>query len=126
MDTRKKACPNASCRTYMKKKFNANVNYCPECGTKLVYVCKAYGCFKPLDKNQLNDPRHKYCKEDESKHQQNIAKIQACLKKGAAVGGAVVAVVAKPALKELQDGGAEIAKQAAQKAVRVAKNVIKK
>ena len=47
MDSRKKACSNELCKTYKNKKFNSKINYCPECGTKLIYVCKTHKCYKP-------------------------------------------------------------------------------
>lgn len=66
MDLRKKACPNECCKTHRKKKFNSKVNYCPECGAKLIYVCKAHGCFKPLDEAE---PEHSYCNECRTKRE---------------------------------------------------------
>ena len=66
MDLRKKACPNECCKTHRKKKYSAKINYCPECGEKLIYVCKAHGCFKPLDEAE---PEHSYCRECRTKRE---------------------------------------------------------
>lgn len=42
-----KGCPNGGCRLHIKKQFfKDNVNYCSECGEKLVYVCR--DCYKEL------------------------------------------------------------------------------
>ncbi len=49
MDSRKKACLMNVVRHTEKRNIVQKINYCPECGEKLIYVCKAHGCFKPLD-----------------------------------------------------------------------------
>ncbi|MBR4896230.1 MAG: hypothetical protein IKZ41_07370 [Clostridia bacterium] len=44
-DRRKKGCPNSSCeRNKNKVKLPATEEYCPKCGTNLVYVCKKCFC----------------------------------------------------------------------------------
>lgn len=120
MDLRKKACPNECCKTYRKKKYSVKVNYCPECGEKLIYVCKAHGCFKPLDETE---PDHSYCHGCQTKRDDLKEKIKDGAKKGAKAAGAVVVV---PAVKVIQKDGAKIVEQVAHKAVNVAAEVINK
>ena len=50
-----------------KKTFKSNINFCPECGSKLVAVCKTKNCYQVLD-----DPETVYCalcraKQDDQK-----------------------------------------------------------
>lgn len=120
MDLRKKACPNEFCKTHRKKKFNSKVNYCPECGEKLIYVCKSHGCFKPLDEAE---PEHSYCNECRTKREDRKENVKAVAKKGAK---SVSVVVIAPAVKVIQKDGAKLAEQVAHKAVNVAAEVIKK
>lgn len=120
MDLRKKACPNEFCKTHRKKKFNSKVNYCPECGEKLIYVCKSHGCFKPLDEAE---PEHSYCNECRTKREDRKENVKAVAKKRAK---AVSVVVIAPAVKVIQKDGAKLAEQVAHKAVNVAAEVIKK
>lgn len=119
MDLRKKACPNECCKTHRKKKFNSKVNYCPECGAKLIYVCKEHGCFKPLDEAE---PEHSYCNECRTKRENRKEQAIDVTKKGAQV----VAVVAVPAIKVLKKEAPKIAEQVAEKAINVAAEAIKK
>ena len=102
-----------------KKKFNSKVNYCPECGEKLIYVCKSHGCFKPLDEAE---PEHSYCNECRTKREDRKEKAIKKKKKGAEVAG----FVAVPAIKVLKKEAPKIAEQVAEKAVNVAAEVIKK
>lgn len=120
MDLRKKACPNEFCKTHRKKKFNSKVNYCPECGEKLIYVCKAHGCFKPLDEAE---PEHSYCRECRTKREDRKENVKTVAKKGAK---AVSVVVIAPTIKVIQKDGAKLAEQVAHKAVNVAAEAIKK
>lgn len=119
MDLRKKACPNEFCKTHRKKKFNSKINYCPECGEKLIYVWKAHGCFKPLDKAE---PEHSYCHGCQTDRDDRKEKVIYVAKKGAQV----VGVVAVPAIKVLQKEAPKIAEQVAEKAINVAAEAIKK
>lgn len=120
MDSRKKACPNELCKTYKNKKFNSKINYCSECGTKLIYVCKTHKCYKPLDETQ---PGHEYCRECEANRQDRRDKAVALAKKG---GGAVAAAVVVPALQVVDKKGGALAKEVAGKGMDVVINVVKK
>lgn len=104
---------------HIEKKYSAKINYCPECGEKLIYVCKAHGCFKPLDETE---PKHSYCRGCQTDRDDRKEKAIDVAKKGAQVAG----VVAIPAMKALQKEAPKIAEQVAQKAVNVAAEAIKK
>ena len=119
MDSRKKACPNELCKTYKNKKFNSKINFCPECGTKLIYVCKTHKCYKPLDETQLG---HEYCRECEANRQDRHDKAVALAKKG----GAVASVVVVPALQVVNKKGGALVKEVAGKGMDVVINVVKK
>ena len=124
MDTRKKACPNEGCKTHKKKKYPSKINYCPECGTELVYVCKSHNCYKELD-DSLQD--HDYCFECETERNDRKDKVIEAAKK---VGGGVAAfagvALIEPAKKALQKEGGALAKDAVKKGVDLAKNIVKK
>ena len=120
MDTRKKACPNELCKTYQNKKFNSKINYCPECGTKLVYVCKSHKCYKLLD---LTAPNHEYCQSCEAIRQDKKDKAVELAKKG---GKAIAAAVVVPAVKVVEKKGGLLAKEVAGKGMDVVINVVKK
>lgn len=119
MVSRKKACPNEECATYKKQKYNSKINYCPECGTKLIYVCKEHKCFKPLDDKKDAE----YCYECEMKRADKRDKVIAGAKKaGAGLGVVFVA----PFVKTIQKDAGKIAQKAGHAAVGVATEFIKK
>lgn len=94
MDTRKKACPNEKCDLYKKKKFPNTTNYCPNCGEKLVFVCKAINCYKPIEDI---GPKHSVCEECEAKRKDKIDNV---VKGGKKVVGAAVGIVVTVFSKE--------------------------
>ena len=62
-DTRKKGCPNEACGKHQSQyKYNAEDNFCTECGSPLVFVCAR--CFAEIADE---GPEHKYCAECEAK-----------------------------------------------------------
>ena len=80
-----KGCPNGGCTAHKKKTlFKDSMNYCPQCGAELAAVCKSKGCYTFLD-----DPSRKLCARCEAKHADRVDGMK---KKGAAAGGAVLAV----------------------------------
>ncbi len=121
-DNRKKGCPNLNC-TYNKDKTfqKADVNFCPKCGTPLVFVCTK--CFCEIENS---GPEHKICAHCEAKAGQSKDKIKDGLKKAGqvagsaalAVGSAVVAKALPQAKKVVVDKGAKVA-------VDVVKHIIK-
>lgn len=65
-DRRKKGCPNESCERHQKKiMLNATEEYCPKCGTKLIYVCSK--CFREIEDI---DPKHRICSLCEAEGQE--------------------------------------------------------
>ena len=120
MDSRKKACPNESCKTYKKQKYSSKINFCPECGTELIYVCKSTKCFKPLD---TNNHGHLYCFECDTKRKDQRDKAIDVAKKGFAAVGAVVVI---PFAKALEKDAGKMAQKAAHGAFDAAVNIVKK
>lgn len=108
-DTRKKKCPNEKCDFNLKDKvFSNNVNYCPNCGSKLIFVCKK--CHKEIE--DLG-PEHALCNRciaDKTAKKQKVEdKVKNTTEKivGIAVGAVVFPVVAG-AKKIAKDKGGEI------------------
>lgn len=120
MDNRKKACTNENCKTYKKSKYSSKTNYCPECGTQLIFVCKSHNCFKPLD---ISQPKHPFCVECETKRQDFLDKAVDNGKKAAATAFAFVAV---PVVNVVKKEGKKLIEGAAKDAVKAAKEKIKK
>lgn len=70
-DRRKKGCPNPECKyNTKKKKFDSDVNFCPNCGAPLVLVCAK--CFGPLEDK---GPSHTLCGFCEAVEQKKIEKL---------------------------------------------------
>ena len=66
IDKRKKGCPNESCERHQKKiMLKATEEYCPKCGTKLIYVCSK--CFREIEDI---DPKHRICSLCEAEGQE--------------------------------------------------------
>ena len=83
IDRRKKGCPNENCEMHKKKKMQTLENdYCPKCGTKLVYVCMK--CFKQIEDN---GPKHRICSLCDAKEEEKKQKMINGIKY---VGGAAV------------------------------------
>ena len=106
---RVKGCLNVDCIEYSKRtKFKEDSFYCSKCGNKLVYVCPS--CYKAL-----GDRNDKFCIDCINK--KNVAKEK---RKDSMKAMAVVVVKNKDAIKKV------VNKENINKAVKVAKNVIKK
>ncbi len=87
IDKRKKGCPNESCERHQKKiMLKATEEYCPKCGTKLIYVCAK--CFREIEDI---DSKHRICSLCEAEGQE---KKDAAAGKAKNAGKAVVGVVA--------------------------------
>ncbi len=100
-DKRKKGCPNECCEIHVRKvKHKAEINYCPICGTELLYVCSK--CFSEIENI---DEKHRICAlckaEYEEKHRGRVEKLKS--------GGKLVATTALPLIlnnvKKLVDKG---------------------
>ena len=118
IDGRKKGCPNEECERHQKKiKMKATDEFCPKCGTRLVYVCSK--CFTEIENI---DPKHKICKLCEAKEQQlknNVAK------KAKAAGGVAAAGVGAVAVKAYKKVTKDAENYAVNKAVKVVENAVK-
>lgn len=125
-DRRVKGCPNEECVMHLdKKKIDADDEFCPKCGTKLIYVCAK--CFTEIEDLGL---KHKKCKRCEAETEAKKEKAKDIAKgaagkvgaAGVAVGSAIVAGMQKEGVKQAATVGKEVVK----KAVEVVPKVIKK
>lgn len=123
LDRRKKICPNTECIN-SKTKFKANVKHCPECGAKLVYVCKERKCFKQIEDR---GPSHALCDLCQAKHDDDA---QARLDKVKAVAGtggkAALGVVISVGAAVLSRVDKEVVDNLSDKAVDIVNRVLKK
>ncbi len=62
-DTRKKGCPNIECVINKEeKKLKNDMDFCPKCGTKLIYVCSNKDCYNELTSEKFKDTICNECK----------------------------------------------------------------
>ena len=121
-DRRKKGCPNEACERHQKKiMLKATEEYCPKCGSKLIYVCAK--CFREIVDI---DPKHKICSLCEA---EGLEKRDAALDKAKKVGkgaaGLVVPVVIKAGGKIVKDLQNDAVKKIVKGVGAAAKKVIK-
>ena len=77
-DRRKKGCPNEECERHQNKvKLKATEEFCPKCGTPLIFVCAK--CFREIEDI---DPKHRICKLCEAKQEEKRAEIVKKVKRG--------------------------------------------
>lgn len=121
-DNRKKGCPNLDCSYNKDKNFQkADVNYCPKCGTPLVFVCAK--CFCEIEDR---GPEHKICAHCEAKADQNVDRIKDGLKKaGQIAGSAALAIGSAVAAKALPQVKKIVVDKGAKVAVDVVKHIVK-
>lgn len=104
VDKRVKGCPNENCSLHKEKlKQKPDMNYCPMCGEKLVFVCAK--CFCEIENIDYD---HRICALCEVKRSQKKGAVAGAAKDGAkAVGklalGVAVGVGGK-AIPQLQKG----------------------
>lgn len=121
-DRRKKGCPNMACIKNSKKiRQTADFDYCPKCGTKLVFVCEK--CFAEIEDT---NSKHRICKLCEVKAKEKNQKIVGGIKTGAkktsfAVIGVTAPVVTGIVGKVVKDGQ----KGAIQAGVKIIENTAK-
>ena len=85
-------CPNPDCPSFKhQKKYKADVEVCPECGSELAHVCRAKGCYTVVE-----DPSDAYCLACKAKRADKKDKRK---KAAAGVGGGVAAVGIPAAVK---------------------------
>ncbi|MFR7984128.1 MAG: hypothetical protein ACLU9N_01060 [Clostridia bacterium] len=117
-DRRVKGCPNETCSMHNeKKKQPAENEYCPKCGSRLIFVCEK--CFAEIEDI---DYSHKKCKRCEVEAIEKKEKTKDAVKNAAGkVGAAGVAVVGAAAVGIQKEG----VKQAAAAGSKVVKEAIK-
>lgn len=135
-DRRKKTCPNEDCTVFQnRKKVSATEQYCKNCGTKLVLVCSNRKCYHRIE--DLGQ-KHRMCERCEAARVQRIAlakdKAAIAAKKVAAPVAVVAPAVAKKVGKDttkkvinaIANNAEKVIDQVPEKAVEVAKVLIKK
>lgn len=127
-DRRKKGCPNENCELHNKVKQNINVNYCPNCGKKLILICANHGCFNEIeDRGQ----EHYYCdrcdgeKRDRKQKRKDTAK-KYVTKAGKVVAAPALAVGVKVVKNVSKDGQKAATKAGVEFVENVVKAVVKK
>lgn len=122
-DRRKKGCPNEACERHQNKiMLKASEEFCPKCGTRLIFVCSK--CFNEIEDI---DSKHKICKLCEAKEQEKKDKAVGGVKKAgkgvAALAVPVIGGIAGGLVKKGQEGAINEGVKFAEKAV---KAVLKK
>lgn len=126
-DRRSKGCSNENCEMHINKVMQKSFyDYCPKCGTKLIFVCAK--CFKEIENI---DEKHKICNlcaaEAEDKRAERIEKIKkAGTAAGKAVAGVAAPVVAGIVGKVVKDGQNGAIKRGVKIVEGVAKEILKK
>ena len=118
IDGRKKGCPNEECERHQKKiKMKATDEFCPKCGTRLVYVCSK--CFTEIEDI---DPKHKICKLCEAKEQELKNKVA---NKAKAAGGVAAGAVGAVGVGIYKRVGKKAERAAIDKGEVIVNNIIK-
>lgn len=122
-DSRKKGCPNPRCKMNIKRvKQKSNVDYCPVCGERLVFVCSKCFC-------EIEDlgPKHKHCRNCEAIAADKKDKAKENVQKVAGVAGAaVVSAVAFVGKKGLDAVKKEAGAAVSDAAKTLARHIFKK
>lgn len=110
-DNRKKGCPNINCQMNVKKvKQTAENDFCPKCGTKLIFVCSK--CF---DEIEDLGKKHRICKKCEIEAAEKAAKGKAKAKDIVGKGLKAVGTVAMVGVTAFtSEGGKQVRKKAAE------------
>lgn len=122
-DKRKKGCPNEACELHKKQvKQGVEVDYCPKCGTKTIFVCEK--CFCEI---QDIDEKHIICDRCEAERKQKLEETKEKGKEIAAKGGKVIIGFVGPIIVGVGNGiKKEGVKQAVKKGGDIAIKVINK
>ena len=122
-DKRKKGCPNEACELHKKQvKQGVEVDYCPKCGTKTIFVCEK--CFCEI---QDIDEKHIICDRCEAERKQKLEETKEKGKEIAAKGGKVIIGFVGPIIVGVGNGiKKEGVKQAVKKGGEIAIKVINK
>ena len=121
-DRRAKGCPNESCPMHNeKKKQPAENEYCPKCGSRLIFVCEK--CFAEIEDI---DYSHRKCKRCEVEAAEKKEKVKDAVKNAAGKAGAAGVAVVGAAAAGIQKEGVKQAAAAGSKVVKEAIKVIPK
>lgn len=122
-DKRSKGCPNIICEQHKKKvKYKADNDFCPKCGTRLIYVCAK--CFKEIEDI---DEKHRICRGCEADALEKKEKVRdGAVKAGKAVVGLASTVVVGVATNLKKDGTKAAIKTGTKFVETAAKAVLKK
>lgn len=121
-DKRAKGCPNEKCSMHKeKKKQGAENEYCPKCGTRLIYVCSK--CFTEIEDI---GPSHKKCRRCEIEAAEKKKKALDNTKKAATKAGAVAVAIGGPIVANIAKGGKQEAVKTGSKIVKEVVNKIPK
>lgn len=121
-DRRAKGCPNETCPMHKeKKKQPAENDYCPKCGSRLIFVCEK--CFAQIEDI---DYSHRKCKRCEAEAIERKEKAKETVKNAAGKVGAAGGVVVGAAVAGIQKEGSKQAAVAGSKIVKEAIKVIPK
>ena len=122
-DKRTKGCPNEACELHKKQvKQGVEVDYCPKCGTKTIFVCEK--CFCEI---QDIDEKHIICDRCEAERKQKLEETKEKGKEIAAKGGKVIIGFVGPIIVGVGNGiKKEGVKQAVKKGGDIAIKVINK
>ena len=122
-DKRKKGCPNENCERHRNKiMLKATEEYCPKCGTKLIFVCAK--CFREIEDIDSN---HRICSLCEVERQEKKeAAAEKAKKAGKAVGGVVTSVIIAAGGKIVKDFQKDSTKAIAKAAMAAGAKIFKK
>ena len=121
-DKRVKGCPNEACPMHNeKKKQPAENEYCPKCGSRLIFVCEK--CFAEIEDI---DYSHKKCRRCETETAEKKEKVKDTVKNAEGKVGAAGILVVGAAVKGMQKEGGRQAAAAGSKVVKKAIEVIPK
>ena len=122
-DRRSKGCPNINCEEHKKKaKHKVDDDFCPRCGTRLIYVCAK--CFKEIEDI---DEEHRICRGCEAVALEKREKVKdGAMKAGKAAAGLASTVVVGIATNLKKDGTKAAVSKGTKLAKEIGKVVLKK
>ena len=122
-DKRKKGCPNKNCQMHVKEvKQDAENEFCPKCGSKLVFVCT--NCFSEIEDKGTKHRICEICKvKQQEKREKAKEQAKGIAKKAAAPVGAIAMVAVDAFVGESKQA---VVKKATKIGKDVAKVVLKK
>ena len=122
-DKRSKGCPNIICEQHKKKvKYKADNDFCPKCGTRLIYVCAK--CFKEIEDI---DEKHRICRSCDADVLEKKEKVKdGVLKAGKAAASLAGTVAVGVAANLKKDGTKAVIKAGTKFVETAAKTVLKK